>query len=192
MKKTTWIALGTFVLLLIAFLISQNIETAPEETPVPTEQPTLRTLDDQDIVNIIYTDSSGNTIELERMEDLAWTSPTHPDAPVTAGNIEELISNLSGLSILSSLPSDVALGDYGLDTPSFTITFTFEDKITYQIEIGSPTALSDGYYARLDDNEILVLPTSTIEYLPTLMIKITVPPTATPNLETTPVTTPTP
>ena len=192
MKKTTWIALGTFALLLIAFLISQNIESAPVETPVPTEQPTLRTLDDLDITQIIYTDTTGANIELDKVEKLTWTSPTHPEAPVTAGNIEELLSNLSGLSILSTLPSDSALGDFGLAIPVYSITFVFEDDTTYQIDIGNPTALSDGYYALIDGNEIVVLPTSTIEYLPTLMLKITIPPTATPDLETPPITTPIP
>jgi hypothetical protein len=192
MKKTTWIALGVFALLLIAFLISQNIESAPEETPVPTEQPTLWTLDDLDITKIIFTDTTGANIELDKVEELTWTSPTHPEAPVTAGNIEELLSNLSGLSILSTLPSDSALGDFGLAVPVYSIAFVFEDDTTYQIDIGNPTALSDGYYALINGNEIVVLPTSTIEYLPTLMAKITTPSTATPALETTPLTTPTP
>ena len=192
MKKSTWIALGVFALLFIALLVSQNIESAPVETPVPTEQPTLRGLDDLDIAKIIYTDSTGTTIELDKVEDLNWTSPTNPEGQVTAGNIEELMSNLSNLSILAALPEDSALEGLGLDAPLFTITFVFEDETNYKIEIGIPTAMSDGYYALIDEDDILVLPTSTIEYLPTLMVKIITPPTVTPDPEATPTVTPTP
>lgn len=192
MKKTTWFALGAFVLLLIGFLISQNIEPAPVETPAPTKQPALQELDDQDIAQIIYTDMTGVTIELDKVEALTWTSPTDPEAQVTAGNIEELLAYLSGLSIISTLPADTALEDVGLDAPAYSITFIFEDKSTYKIEVGEPTAMSDGYYARIDGSEIFVLPTSTMEYMPTLMYTIVTPPTATPDPEATSTLTPTP
>ena len=192
MKKTTWFVLGAFALLLVGFLISQNIESAPEETPVPTEEPTLRVLDDQNITQILYTDATSVTIELDKVEALTWTSPTHPEAQVTAGRIEELLANLSGLSIISTLPADTPLADLSLDAPIYSITFVLEDESTYRIEVGSPTAMRDGYYAWIDESEIVVLPTTTMEYLPTLMYTIVIPPTATPDPEALPTTTPTP
>lgn len=192
MKKTTWFVLGAFALLLVGFLISQNIESAPEETPVPTEEPTLRVLDDQNITQILYTDATGVTIELDKVEALTWTSPTHPEAQVTAGRIEELLANLSGLSIISTLPADTPFADLSLDAPIYSITFVLEDESTYRIEVGSPTAMRDGYYAWIDESEIVVLPTTTMEYLPTLMYTIVIPPTATPDPEALPTTTPTP
>jgi len=192
MKKSTWIALGAFALVLIAFLVSQNMESAPVETPVPTVEPTLREVDDQEISEIEYTDSTGVTIVLAKVEALTWTSPTNPEAQVTAGNIEELLSYLSGLSILSTLPSDTALDQIGLDEPLYSITFVMEDESTYRIDVGDPTAMSDGYYAWIDENEVKVLPLSTIEYIPTLMYTIITPPTATPEPETTATITPTP
>ena len=192
MKKTTWFVLGAFALLLVGFLISQNIESAPEETPVPTEEPTLRVLDDQNITQILYTDATGVTIELDKVEALTWTSPTHPEAQVTAGRIEELLANLSGLSIISTLSADTPLADLSLDAPIYSITFVLEDESTYRIEVGSPTAMRDGYYAWIDESEIVVLPTTTMEYLPTLMYTIVIPPTATPDPEALPTTTPTP
>ena len=117
---------------------------------MPTEQPALQELDDQDIAQIIYTDMTGVPIELDKVEALTWTSPTDPEAQVTAGNIEELLAYLSGLSIISTLPADTVLEDVGLDAPAYSITFIFEDKSTYKIEVGEPTAMSDGYYARID------------------------------------------
>lgn len=192
MKKTTWIALGAFALVLIAFLVSQNIESAPVETPVPTEEPSLRELDDQKIAEIDYTDTTGVTIVLQKVEDLVWTSPTDPEAQITAGNIEQLLSYFSGLSILSTLPFDTALEDVGLVEPVYTITFVMEDGSTYRLDVGEPTAMSDGYYTWVDESEIVVLPVSTMEYIPTFMYIITTPPTATPDPETTITVTPTP
>lgn len=192
MKKTTWIALGAFALVLIAFLIMQNNELAPVETPVPTIVPTLQELDDQTITEIEYADSIGATIVLEKIEALSWISPTNPEAQVTAGKIEELLSYLSGLNIVTTLPEVVALDEVGLDEPLYTITFIMNDGTPYQIEVGDPTAMSDGYYARIDENEILVLPLTTMETIPGLMYTIVTPPTVTPELEPTTTITPTP
>lgn len=192
MKKTTWIALGAFALVLIAFLVSQNIESAPVETPVPTVEPSLRELDDQEIAEIDYTDTTGVTIVLQKIEDLVWASPTDPEAQITAGNIEQLLSYFSGLSILSTLPFDTALEDVGLVEPVYTITFVMEDGSSYRLDVGEPTAMSDGYYTWVDESEIVVLPVSTMEYIPTFMYIITTPPTATPDPETTITVTPTP
>lgn len=192
MKKTTWIALGAFALVLIAFLVLQNNESAPVETPVPTLEPTLRGLDDQQITEIEYTDSTGVTIALEKVEALTWVSPTDPEAQVTAGKIEQLLSYLSGLSIMSTLPADTALDDLGLNEPLYSISFVLEDESTYRIEVGAPTAMSDGYYAWVDESEILVLPAATIETIPGLMYTIVSPPTATPELEPATTLTPTP
>ena len=192
MKKTTWIALGAFALVLIAFLVLQNNESAPVETPVPTLEPTLRGLDDQQITEIEYTDSTGVTIALEKVEALTWVSPTDPEAQVTAGKIEQLLSYLSDLSIMSTLPADTALDDLGLNEPLYSISFVLEDESTYRIEVGAPTAMSDGYYAWVDESEILVLPAATIETIPGLMYTIVSPPTATPELEPATTLTPTP
>ena len=192
MKKSTWIALGAFALVLIAFLISQKIEPAPVETPVPTVEPTLRGLDDQEIAEIEYTDITGTTIVLEKVEALSWTSPTDPAAVVTAGNIEELLSYFSELRILSTLPADTALESVGLDEPLYSITFVMEDESTYRIEVGAPTAMSDGYYAWINKSEILVLPLTTMETIPTVMYTIVTPPTVTPEPEPTATITPTP
>ncbi|MBG0786239.1 MAG: DUF4340 domain-containing protein [Anaerolineaceae bacterium] len=192
MKKSTWLALGVFALVLVAFLVIQNIESAPVETTVPTETPALRVLDDQDITEIIYEDLQDVTIVLKQVEPLTWTSPTDPEAQITAGYIEQLISYFSELNIISTLPGDTPLEDVGLASPQYTITFMMEDGTTYQLVVGDPTPMSDGYYTWIDESEIVVLPVSNIEYIPTFMYIITTPPTATPDPEATISVTPTP
>jgi len=192
MKKTTWFALGAFALVLIAFLVSQNIESAPVETPVPTEAPALRILDDQEITKIEYADIQGVSIILDKVEGLTWTSPTDPEAQITAGNIEELLSYFSELRILSILPEDSPAENFGLNEPAFTLTFFMEDGSTYQLIVGDPTPMSDGYYTWIDKKEMVVLPITTLEYIPTFMYYITTPPIATPDLEPTQIVTPTP
>jgi hypothetical protein len=132
------------------------------------------------------------TILLEKVEALTWTSPTNPEAQVTAGKIEQLLAYLSDLSILSTLPSDTALDQLGLNEPIYSINFIMQDESTYRIEVGAPTAMSDGYYAWVDESEILVLPTTTMETIPGLMYTIVLPPTATPEPEPAATLTPTP
>jgi hypothetical protein len=180
MKKTTWIVLGAFALVLIAFLIYQNVEPAPEETPVPTAQPTLRHLDDQELQSITYVDADGAPIVVEKEAELTWISPTDPDANVTAGKIEELVANLADLSVLSTLPADTSMADLGLEEPNFTVEFLFEDGTTYFIEIGSVTALGDGYYARIDRDEIVVIPADSVNQVHTIFFDFITQPTPTP------------
>lgn len=173
MKKSTWMALGVFALVLIAFLVVQNIESAPDETPLPTATPALRALDDQDIAEIDYEDMQDISIVLEQVEPLTWTSPTDPEAQITAGYIEQLMSYFSDLSIISTLPANTPLEDVGLDKPQYTITFVLEDGSTYKLDVGNPTPISDGYYTWVDESEIVVLPVSNLEYIPTFMYIIT-------------------
>lgn len=180
MKKTTWIVLGAFALVLIAFLVYQNVEPAPEETPVPTAKPALRNLDDRDIQSITYVDADGAPITVEKEAELTWTSPTDPDATVTAGNIEELIANLSDLTVLSTLPADTPLTDLGLEAPVFTVEFVFEDDSNYYIEIGNATPLGDGYYARIDQKEIVALPADSVNQVHTIFFDFITEPTPAP------------
>lgn len=84
------------------------------------------------------------------------------------------------------------MDDVGLDAPAYSITFVFDDKSIYKFEVGEPTSMSDGYYARIDESEIFVLPTSTMGHMPTLMYTIVTMPTATPDPEATPTSTPPP
>jgi hypothetical protein len=183
MKKSTWIVLGVFALLLIAFLVFQNVDLEQvEETPVPTTQPVLRSLDDQNISEIEYMDSTGEGILFVQETSLEWTSPSHPYSEITAGNIEELIANLSELKILATLSSSTTAEEVGIDTPNAVVVFTFNDGSTYKLEIGNPTAIGDGYYVQIDDEEIVVLPYDSIEQVATLFLSLTETPTPEPEI----------
>ena len=191
MKKTTWIVLGAFALLLIAFLIYQNIDNEePVETPVPTTQAVLEQLDDQTISEIDYSDYTGENIRFTHDDSLDWSSPTHPDSVITAGKIEELMANLSGLTILTTISGSTPPEEVGLDSPTAVVTFTFDDGGTYKLEIGNPTAIDDGYYVRVDGAEIVVLPFDSVEQVATLFLELTQTPT--PDPEITETVTPTP
>ncbi len=185
MKKSTWIVLGVFALLLIAFFLFQNVEKEPVETPVPTTQQVLRSLDDQNISKIDYTDSTGEEIQFVQEGSLNWTSPTHPNSAITAGNIEELIANLSELRILTTLTSTTPPDEVGLDTPNAVVAFTLSDGSIYKLEIGSQTALGDGYYVRVDGDEIVVLPYDSIEQVATTFLTLTQTPTPEPEINET-------
>jgi len=188
MKRTTWIIFGVFILVLAGFLILQNIEgnkekasvvTGPTLTPVPS----LRVFDDQELVSISFEEADELYIKLEKVDTLEWTVTTHPEGQVTAGNIEELLSYLSNLQFVSVLSSQPALSDIGLDVPEKALLFEYEDGTIYTISVGKTTALADGYYAKVDDYDtIVILPVSYIDQVILLMDKTTLPPTPTPTL----------
>lgn len=179
MKKSTWAVLGAFALILIAFLVYQNIQPAMDETPTPTPQPTLRQLNDREIISISYVDADSAPISVEKDSELSWYMPTDAETTVAAGKIEELIANLSNLRLLASLPEDASLADLGLLQPDKTVEIHFEDETTYLIEIGDTTPLGDGYYARIDQGNIVVLPAESINQVHTIFFDFITEPTPT-------------
>lgn len=199
MKKTTWIILGVFIVVLVGFLLLQNVENDSTETPEPTSTPApaLRSLDDQDLKAIVLEESGVQTIKLERVDTLEWIVTTHPEGQVTAGNVEEILSYLSNLELISILSSTPPLEEIGLDEPVNTLRFEYDDGTSYTITIGMVTTLNDGYYAQVDDYEMaVVLPMGYIDQVIALIYTATLPPTPTPTVEATEskeiTTTPTP
>jgi len=188
MKKNTWIILGVFIVVLVGFLLLQNVEIDSTETPEPTSTPApaLRSFDDQDLKAIVLEKSGSQTIKLEKIDTLEWIITTHPDGQVTAGNVEEILSYLSNLELISILSSTPSLEEIGLDEPVNTLRFEYEDGTSYTITIGMVTTLNDGYYAQVDDYEMaVVLPLYNIDLVISLMNNATLPPTPTPTVEAT-------
>jgi len=180
MKKSTWIVVGAFILFLIAFLLFQKSPSEPVDVPEPTPQPTLRSINDQELISFTYQEMDGETIHLEKTDTLDWTVTTHPEAQVTAGNVEAVISNLSNLRILTTLSEIPPLDEIGLEIPQMTITFDFEDGTTFKIDIGDLTPLNNGYYTRIDNGDLIVLPMGSIDQVALIFNTIITPSTPTP------------
>jgi hypothetical protein len=188
MKRTTWIFLGVFILVLAGFLLIQNIEKN-KEAPVEdtgstlTPVPSLRSFDDQELYAIVYKEAGEISIRLEKVDTLEWTVTTHPEGQVTAGNIEEILSYLSNMELISVLSSPPSLSDVGLDDPEKALQIEYEEGTTYTISIGTATAFTDGYYAQVDDYDtVVVLPIAYVDQVITLLNETTRPPTPTPTL----------
>jgi hypothetical protein len=86
--------------------------------------------------------------------------------------------------VLSTLPEGTSLADVGLEEPVFTIEFVFEDDSTYLLEIGNVTPLGDGYYARIDQSEIVALPADSVSQVHTIFFDFITEPTPTPTATT--------
>ena len=199
MKKSTWIVVGIFALLLAVFLLYPQIAPSKEEPVEPTATPhVLQSLDDQALKSIIYIGQDGEVVQLDKMDTLTWTVSSHPDGVVTAGNVEEIMSYLSELPILSDVSDEMALSEIGLDKPQQSIVFTYEDDSEYLLEFGDLSALGDGYYTLVNGHDVIVLPYSSINQLGLLFNAIIHPPTPTPEYTETltepiePTNTPTP
>lgn len=192
MKKSTWIMVGIFAVLLAGFLLYPKIAPSQEEEPAePTATPrSLQSLDDQALASITYIGVDGETVKLEKVESLTWAVTTHPKGRVTAGNVEEILSNLSNLQITANITEISDLSEIGLEDPHQSISFIFEDGAEYTLTFGDLTVLEDGYYAQINGEEIVVLPNGSVDQLASLFEMITQPPTPTPTAA--PSATPTP
>jgi hypothetical protein len=122
--------------------------------------------------------------------------------------IETLLTQLSGIRLLSTIPDATNLEQYGLILPTYTVTITLKGGEQHTLEIGSKSPANSGYYVRQKGASAVQVvaqynldvllnlldspPLSTpVPPTPTSMPTLTIPITATQTLSDTTVLTPT-
>lgn len=155
-KKNTLIILAVFVVLLVGFIILNKSGALIKVDPTATPQPKSIDFSDKKVEKIELAKPDEDMIVAELVSPLTWAVTTHPDAQITAGNIEEIVAQLSGLTIITDMSDVSDLESMGLKNPT-TITFHFSDSSQLKFEIGKPTPINNGYYVKIDE-AIFVLP----------------------------------
>ena len=159
-KRSTWIVLGVFLLLLAgAYLWQRNQpegETGGEATPTPPAS-VYNNLDATKIKSFQVDDSQGGSMVVERDLTGMW-SLVKPQAEATdAGRVEAAISQLTAMMVLSQLDPQPAQDVVGLNAPAYVITLKMSDGTTPVLKVGKVTPTSSGYYVQLDKGPILVV-----------------------------------
>jgi len=102
---------------------------------------------------------SGETVELARNADKAWALLKPIEASADQGSSEAAATQITTIAI-SAHVSNVSPKDVGLDAPDFKLTVTFPNNVERIAEIGVVTPTGNGYYARLDNDIVIVSKTS--------------------------------
>jgi hypothetical protein len=202
-RRSTWILLGVFVLLVGFAWLFQRYQTNKVSnvvTATPTVTPVnLYALTNSQLNEINIAASAGDKIDLYRDPTSSnWAIKDVPVDQADSFQIESISKQLIALQVQETLSQSLPLDSTGLVVPAYSITMTTADGTQLVTFIGSQNAVGDGYYARVDSGQVVLvnkvvmddilnllknpplLPTATPVVTPTE----TVAPTETGNLET--------
>ena len=106
---------------------------------------------------------SGETVEVARGEDNAWTLIQPVEAEADQGAAEAAASQVTTMRIVDTVP-DLDPGIIGLDDPEYILTLKFTSGGQRTVDVGVITPTESGYYVR-DADKILIVSRSAIDAL---------------------------
>jgi hypothetical protein len=193
-RRSTWIMLGAFVLVVAAALVFQRAQerSAAEATPTPGLT-YLFDVQDETLIGLRISDAQENSVAVQRDEGGEWTLLEPSGEPADQSRVESAVSQAGTLRILSTLDQTLDLNVIGLDAPSYQISVTLASGRRITALIGSQTPTGSGYYAKVEDGgPQQVVNKSSVDSLLELLTNPPIAPTPSPSPETTPAGTSTP
>ncbi len=161
-RRSTWIVFGVFLLVATVAIFLVRSPSSPiadaNSTPAPTAAPVLiqESLAQNEIAAIKWVGSDKVTITLLHEDDGSWSNPAVTQT-IDPGIVEQLLSELNAMRILTALPAEYSLSDLGLETPAQSIVITMSDGSAFTLGIGSLTPIGNGNYVKYDSEPPVVV-----------------------------------
>jgi hypothetical protein len=160
-RKTTWVVLMIFAVLLAAVLLWQRLqdEKAGEATPDASEA----AAEDQylfefegEVAALRIEHVGDKTIELVRDETGQWTLTGAPGMKLDSAAMDTAVSSLATLPLVDTLKSPPELDALGLNPPSYRILVTLKDGEQLVASVGKVTPTGSGYYVLSSDRRVYI------------------------------------
>ncbi len=184
-RRSTWIILGVFLLLVASTLVWQRYgkkETA-EITPT-TEQELLIKLTTK-VTGLRIEGVGSQIVEVIRDEQGQWKLIVPEGHETDTDSVESAVSQLSNLRVLSQFEQGLDLGNTGLVIPAYRITISLEDDERISLDVGKATATGSGYYVRMGEKDVYVVSKYSLDSILGLAQNPPYKPTPTPPMEIT-------
>jgi len=186
-RRPTWIVLGVFALLVgFAWLFQryQANKASNTATTTPTAVPVkLYDLTNSQVKEINIAASAGDKIDLYRDPGSSnWVITDVPVDQADSFKIESISSQLLSLQVQETFTQSLPLASIGLDTPAYTISMTTADGTQLFTYVGSPNAVEDSYYVRVDSGQVVLVNKVALDDVLNLLKNPPLLPTATPEL----------
>lgn len=153
-RRTTWIMLLIFVVVLAGALVWNRQTKAAdttEATPVPE---TLWSFDEAQIEGLRVEDLKGdNAVEVHRDPTVGWKLTRPVEEPADAGRVEQAVTWLRSPVVSRVLKGEQDLGPFGLADPSTRVTLLMTDGATESFDVGAPTGIAGKTYIRASGGE---------------------------------------
>jgi hypothetical protein len=166
-RRTTWIILGVFVVLLgVAWYLQRNKPAAAvQPTPTPGRQ-YLFEIQENNIKKLEITNNQGKRVVLARDASGVWSLQVPKAAATDVGQAESAVTQLVTLSVVNTLDATPQVDASGLANPTDVITVTMDNGPLQIAYIGKMTPIQNGYYAQLGkDGQSMVLDSNGVNAL---------------------------
>ena len=145
-----------------------NIELTTEPSSAVT-QAYLFTADEGTPTSIQIASKNGDTVEVARGSDNAWTLIQPIEAKADQAAVEAAATQITSISILDTVP-EVDPKIVGLETPEGVLTVNFTKGGERTVDIGVITPTESGYYVRSPDGKVVIVSKSAIDSLLGMLI----------------------
>jgi hypothetical protein len=182
-RRTTWILLGLFVVLVAFAFWYQKGEPGRQAQSVTPTTPTVYVFptDEANIAGLAVAKAGGPVVSLGRDSAGQWALLQPQSSGVDAGAVEAYMSELTTMRVETTLETPPPLEAVGLVTPTYTITVTQNSAAPVIAQVGRATPTGSGYYLQVKGQPNLVIVNKTgMDALLAIVDKPPLPPTPTP------------
>lgn len=148
-KKGMVIAIIILAVLIVLYLaVDMWNKKAAEDEAEKEAVETIHLVDADDLMQFRYTDGELSMGFVK--EGDTWYYESDGEISISQDVVGTIVSQITGLTAVRELEDPDDLGDYGLDKPAYTVTFTGKNKSS-AIYIGD--AVGENYYAMVEDDD---------------------------------------
>lgn len=157
-RRSTWIVLLVFLVVLAGFLYLQR-STQDEEIEIPptSSSQKLFELAESDLASVTIQSSDGNTVVLNRSDEGEWVYAQAPSGETDIAAIQSALGQFLNAQIVSSPGSLPGLEALNLENALFKILLIGQDGNQIVMNIGKETPTGSGYYVLVSDQRQVVV-----------------------------------
>jgi len=183
-RRTTLVILVIFAALVAGTIFWQRSQDqiAEQATPTVSESSVLFE-PESEIVEMRLEEVGGRVVELARDEEGNWQL-TWPEA-IEADNeaVEESLSQLTDLQVMTTLEQPLDLAIVGLDTPSYRMLIVLDNGEQFVMNVGKETPTESGYYVISSDRKMYIVNKYGLDSFLEILESPPIKPVAIPTLE---------
>lgn len=180
-RRSTWIFLTVFVILLGVAIYTNRTGSQETETPLPTPRPQVVEIEAGLLRQIQLESAEGELIILDKNALGTWQLLEPVEMQVgSLPALENVITSITSLQALSTLETRVGVEQLGLSPAAYTLTLRSNDSREQILRFGSKTPTGSGYYVQNQQGSLFVVSTFNIESVLSLLSDPTILVTPTP------------
>jgi len=169
-RRSTWIILGVFLILVVAVLIWQRVQENQQAQITPTAAVSyFFDLGGKTIIGISITGPASQSVSATKNADGSWTLTDPSGQPADSGRIDAAVGSASGLVVISTLNQVEDLETLGLNPASYHIELTLDDGSRLIASVGGLTPTQSGYNAFIEGQPLKIVERYALEDILTLL-----------------------